>query len=55
MTGDATFALSEVQDTPGPSKQKSKKVKAKMTVKEKKARGVRLLLLRISPCVMDKN
>lgn len=43
LSGDATFALSEVQDTPEPSKPKpKKKVKPKMTAKEKKERGVRL-------------
>ena len=42
VSGDATFTLSEVQDTPRPRKPKlKKKVKAKMTAKEKKERGVR--------------
>ena len=44
LTGDVTFALSEAQDTPGPSKQNpKKKMKAKMTPREKKERGVRHL------------
>ncbi|KAF8578977.1 hypothetical protein K439DRAFT_1648615 [Ramaria rubella] len=41
ISGDATFALSEVHDTPGPSKPAPKrKKKVKMTAKEKKERGV---------------
>lgn len=57
VSGDATFALSEVQDTPGPSKPKPKKiVKPKMTAKEKKERGVRPLFVNEgvflnTPCV----
>jgi DASH complex subunit DAM1 len=55
VVGDATFAFSEAQDTPGPSKPKvKKKVKAKMTVKEKKERGVRCASLFFpSPCVLN--
>jgi hypothetical protein len=46
VSGDATFALSEAENTPGPSKPKpKKKVKAKMTAKEKKERGVRCSLM----------
>jgi hypothetical protein len=43
MLGDATFALSDVHDTPAPSRlggKPKKKVKAKMTPKEKKERAV---------------
>lgn len=45
VSGDATFALSEAENTPGPisnlKPKKKKKVKPKMTAKEKKERGVR--------------
>ncbi|KAF8524389.1 hypothetical protein BU17DRAFT_84994 [Hysterangium stoloniferum] len=43
MLGDATFALSEVQDTPAATRlggKPKKKVKAKMTPKERKERGM---------------
>lgn len=48
VSGDATFALSEAENTPGPIsnlKPKKKKVKPKMTAKEKRERGVRFFLL----------